>query len=351
MQVMSMASASWLCGLFAAAALGAPAGIATVGAEQITAGDVEAVASAAFAEQRDAYQSELKQLEARHAREHHQLLEQELERLLDRRALELEAASQGASAAAVTASIVVAAVSDTEVSSFYEANKARIGEPFAQAEKQVRDYLAAEHNKLASRAFYDQLRSRYHIRSELPPHREPVSVSGPSRGRADAPVTIVEFADFQCPYCEQSTSILKALQAKYGDQLRLVFRHLPLVDIHPNALVAARAAVCADQQGKFWPMHDAMFGDQDALDPAALSKTARRLGLDTRRYAACLDADATTRLVNADANAAFELDLSSTPSFLVNGRLLVGSAPEAELDALIKDELQRAGGNRPQQPQ
>jgi protein-disulfide isomerase len=342
MQASSLVPASWLFAMFATAALGAPAGIATVGAAQLTASDIEAAASAAFAEQRAGYESELKQLAARHAREHHQLLEQELERLLDRRALELEAESRGASAAAVTAGIAVAAVSDTEVSSFYEANKARIGEPFAQAEKQVRDYLAAEHNKLASRAFYDQLRGRYHIRSELPPHREAVSVSGPARGRADAPVTIVEFADFQCPYCKQSTSILKALQAKYGDQLRLVFRHLPLVDIHPNALVAARAAVCADQQGKFWPMHDAMFGNQDALDPAPLSKTAGRLGLDTRQFATCLEDDATTRLVNADANAAFELDLSSTPSFLVNGRLLVGSAPETDFDALIKDELQRA---------
>jgi protein-disulfide isomerase len=121
-----------------------------------------------------------------------------------------------------------------------------------------------------------------------------------------------------------------------------VFRHLPLVDIHDNALQAARAAVCAERQGKFWPVHDALFLNQDALEAPALDNMVRAQGVDMDRQSKCVAEAATMDTIDADSNAAFELGISSTPAFLVNGRLIVGSASMEELDDLIQDELRRA---------
>lgn len=341
---ISIAFSLYVC---AAAADSGQAVIARWAGQPITASDVESASSALFAEHRASFSSELRQLQARQAREYHELLARELERLLDRRALDMEVAARDVSAEKLLSQIDVAPVTDVEVRAFYAANRARIGEPYEQAEAEIREHLVSQHTTAATRAFYDRLRQRHEIHSGLQPHREQVNATGASVGPADAPVTIVEFADFQCPYCAQSASVLKSLRTKYGDRLRLVFRHLPLVDIHPSALSAARAAVCADQQGKFWAMHEAMYGNQNALDPAALENTARKLGLNSDRYARCVAEDATTRQIDADANAAFELGISSTPSFLINGRLIVGSPPEGELTALIEDELRRTDQANP----
>jgi protein-disulfide isomerase len=128
--------------------------------------------------------------------------------------------------------------------------------------------------------------------------------------------------------------------------VRLVFRNLPLVSVHPNALVAAAAGVCADRQGKFWPMHDAMYDDQSALSEPALTETAKRLGLDGERFSSCLADPATRAVLQTDVDAANELNFSSTPSFLINGRPLQGSVAIDRFESIINDELQRAHGRK-----
>ncbi|MFI4914501.1 MAG: DsbA family protein, partial [Steroidobacterales bacterium] len=137
-----------------------------------------------------------------------------------------------------------------------------------------------------------------------------------------------------------------AVLAKHPDDVRLVFRHLPLTSLHPNAQIAAEAAVCADAQGKFWEMHDAMFGDQNSLAASSLKQTAQRLGLDTGQFASCLSDAKTSQTVATDARAANALGVSGTPSFFINGRLIDGNVPQEQFEALIGEELQRAPNRR-----
>jgi len=111
-------------------------------------------------------------------------------------------------------------------------------------------------------------------------------------------------------------------------------------------MVAAQAAVCAEQQGKFWQMHDALYADQDALDSNGLKATAKRLGLDMERYGSCVADPATALKVNADADAAAQLGIGGTPFFFVNGRPINGSVPQQSFDAIVADELQRAAAPR-----
>src|SRR5262249_4034811 len=184
---------------------------------------------------------------------------------LDRRALELEAQARHTTPGDLLAGIRGAAVFDEEARAYYEANKKRTTQTFDQVQPQITQYLATQHNATATRDFYYDLRARHGIKLTLAPYRVQVAATGPARGQAQAPVTIIEFADFQCPYCQQAEEVLRTVMANHGDAVRLVFRNLPLSNVHPNATIAAIAGVCADRQGKFWDMHDAMFTDQKAL--------------------------------------------------------------------------------------
>jgi len=169
-----------------------------------------------------------------------------------------------------------------------------------------------------------------------------VNASGPARGKPTAPVTIVEFGDFQCPYCAQAEATLQAVLAKHPDDVRLVFRHFPLTELHPNAQISAVAAVCADQQGKFWELHDAMYRDQGALSAAALQVAAARAGVDTDRYAQCMQDPQALQVINSDLRAGTEAGVAGTPAFFVNGRPLGGNVPLEAFEAILKDELARA---------
>jgi protein-disulfide isomerase len=134
--------------------------------------------------------------------------------------------------------------------------------------------------------------------------------------------------------------------ARYPREVRVVFRNLPLTQIHPNAKIAAEAAVCADRQGKFWEMHDAMYDDQSALNLDALKSAATRLGLDADRFSACLADGSTSQSLDLDAKAAHELGLTGTPYFFVNGRPIDGNVPVEKFESLIQDELHRAAQHR-----
>ncbi len=141
------------------------------------------------------------------------------------------------------------------------------------------------------------------------------------RGAPDAPVTIVEYADFECPYCGQAEPTIRELLAgEERDELRYVFRHLPLTDVHPNATMAAEAAEAAGAQGMFWEMHDRLFEHQDTLAPKDLRRHAEALGLDVERFAEDLRTRAWAPRVREDVQSADESGVSGTPSFFVNGR-------------------------------
>jgi protein-disulfide isomerase len=171
--------------------------------------------------------------------------------------------------------------------------------------------------------------------------RKVVDGSGPSRGNATAKVTIVEFADFECGFCARAHETVQAVLKYYGDQVRLVFRHYPL-SFHPKAPKAAEAAACADEQGKFWALHDALFDSQE-LEVEALKAQAQRAGVDTEKFDDCLDSGRMEALVKRDLAAGAKAGVSGTPAFFINGVLLSGAQPEEAFRKVIDAELARFG--------
>ncbi|WP_420329251.1 DsbA family protein [Ornithinimicrobium pekingense] len=144
------------------------------------------------------------------------------------------------------------------------------------------------------------------------------------RGPVDAPLTLVEYGDYECPFCARATGVAEELRRRFGTELRYVFRHLPLHDVHPRADLAARAAVAADLQGRFWPMHDLLFSHQDALDPDDLFGYARDLGLDVDRFVRDLDSPGVAARVRDDVASAEASGARGTPTFFVGGTRHVG---------------------------
>lgn len=173
--------------------------------------------------------------------------------------------------------------------------------------------------------------------SEIP--RVEVAAVGPSLGPEDAPVTIIEFSDFQCPYCAAAVPTIEQVMSAYPSEVRLVFRAFPL-PFHDNAYKAAEAGFCADEQGQFWPMSDWMFGHQDQLALTYLKQEAMTLGLDSAQFDACLDSGQYTSRVEEDIQAGEEAGVSGTPTFFINGRLLLGAQPFESFKKIIDEELQ-----------
>lgn len=170
------------------------------------------------------------------------------------------------------------------------------------------------------------------------PVKEIAVGSAPVKGPKNAPITIVEFSDFQCPFCSQAVPVLKRLEEAYGSKVRVAFKHLPLETMHPQAKGAAEASLAAHEQGKFWEYHDRLFANQRALDRPSLEKYAEELGLDMKRFRQALDTGKFSAAVSADSAEAFKVGADGTPTFYVNGRQVVG-ADFNQLKTIIDDEL------------
>jgi NhaA family Na+:H+ antiporter len=166
------------------------------------------------------------------------------------------------------------------------------------------------------------------------------------RGATDAPVTLVEYGDFQCPYCGDAYPVVNQLLERFGDRLRFVFRHMPLGDLHPRAPAAARAAEAAGAQGRFWQMHDRLFEHQLELSDAQLRDHAEAIGLDVERFDRDLCDAVLGRRVEDDYGSGAGSGVPSTPRFFVNGVIHLGSASRAELREAIELELAGAGDRR-----
>lgn len=168
----------------------------------------------------------------------------------------------------------------------------------------------------------------------------PISADDPSRGPADAPITMVEFSDFECPYCRSYfVNTLPRILEAYPNQVRHIFKNLPLTSIHPNAFPAAVAALCANEQGAFWDFHDKLFGMELSLGADAYQQYAADLGLSGDRFTDCLDAQRYSDQVQADYNFALQLGIRSTPTFFINGIAIVGAQPFEVFSQVIESEL------------
>jgi protein-disulfide isomerase len=172
-----------------------------------------------------------------------------------------------------------------------------------------------------------------------PNRRHTVNIAGaPALGPEQAPVTIVEFSDYQCPFCGRVEATLKQVREKYPDRVRIVFKHLPL-DIHSKALAAHAAAEAAARQGKFWEMHDKIFANQAAMSPEKYAEWARELGLDMARFERDRASAEVKARIAADKREAAQLGATGTPSFFINGKYSSGAKPFEAFQALIDAEL------------
>ena len=235
-------------------------------------------------------------------------------------------------------------VNDTDVRNFYVQNSERMqGRSFEQMSGAIQRYLADQAQNDAKESLIAELRKAGPpIRVVMDAPRTPVSIAAddPSQGKADAPVTVVEFSDFQCPFCLRANATVDQVLKTYGDKIHFVYRHYPLPN-HPNARPAAEASACAAEQGQFWPYHDRLFEQQSKLSDSDLKTHAAALGLDTARFNACFDAHKYKARVDADMQAGNEAGVNGTPAFFINGRLLSGAQPFDEFKRVIDEELAR----------
>jgi len=175
----------------------------------------------------------------------------------------------------------------------------------------------------------------------LEPSRIEVEAIGPSKGPDDAVVTIIEFSDFQCPFCQRVVPTIEQIVARYPTQVRFVFKNLPLNNIHPRAQATAEAAACAGQQGNFWDYHDLIFANNRALSDEDLERHATELGLEMEAFRQCVQNRETREIVEADLAIAEELQISGTPSFLVNGIPMHGAQSFESFSEVIDAEIAR----------
>jgi protein-disulfide isomerase len=154
----------------------------------------------------------------------------------------------------------------------------------------------------------------------------PASERDHSQGPAGARLTLVEFGDYQCPYCGAAHPVVKRLQASFGKELRFIFRNFPLTEMHPFAMIAAEAAEAAALQGKFWEMHDLIFENQVQLEPAAIPLWARQVGLDLEKFGAAIRQGEISRRIKEDRRGGISSGVNGTPCFFINGARFDGPA-------------------------
>lgn len=168
----------------------------------------------------------------------------------------------------------------------------------------------------------------------------PVSASDHAMGANDAPLTLVEYGDYQCPYCGQAYSIVKQLQDVFGAALRLVFRNMPLANVHPDAEFAAEAAEAVGLQGKFWPIHDTLFENQCDLSEVAVLRYAEDVGADVHEVQDALSQGVTLERVRADVEGGIRSGVNGTPTFFVNGERYDSSWALDPLHEYLKEVLE-----------
>jgi len=321
---------------------GMPAPLAEVNGDAITAEDLERALGA-----------RLRQLE----QQVYELKRKQLDALIADRLLAQEATKRGMSVAALLDAEVTAKVglvTEHEVEAFYQANKTRLRGEEATVRDQIRTYLQQQKLTAQRAQFVEALRSQAKVvdRLQAPPVvRVEVPIDRAAiRGAADAPVTIVEFSDFHCPFCKRVQPTLAQLLERYPGKVKLAYRDFPIDSLHPQARRAAEAARCARDQGKFWEYHDLLFAGPASGAPEDLERFAGQVGLDVAAFGGCLAGGTHRAAVQRDVDEAARLGLSGTPAFFINGRPLTGAQPLEAFARVIEEELAAAGsptGHKP----
>jgi len=305
--------------------------VATIDGKPVTAKDLD-----------EDLKPELEQLDQKYKKDRFDLRKQGLQQYVIKRLIDAEAKKEGLTEEAYLKKHVeeaVPEVSADEAKKFYDQNQARMGgKSFDEMKDKLVGYLTNQKRQEAAGKLFDSLEAKAKVDIKLEEPVVQVEAVGPSMGPATAPVTIVEFSDFQCPFCSKVEPTIKRVMADYAGKVRFVFRDYPL-PFHEHAEKAAEASHCAEAQDKYWPMHDAMFEHQDQLDVDGLKKLAAGIGLDAAKFATCLDSGKMKETVAANQKAGTAVGVQGTPHFFINGHPLDGAQPYEAFKQAVEHEL------------
>ena len=271
--------------------------------------------------------------------------EQAVKEYVEQRLLEAEAKKQHMTPEQLLekeAGGAVEDVSDKDIEGFLTSKGLSLNDPRIRKED-VRDYLKYRKRFDKRQSYVTKLEQTANVRLLLKEPESPkvkvVTDGYPTWGNAKAPVTIVEFSDFQCPYCSRAVPTLDRIKQEYGpDKVRIVFRDMPLPS-HNRSNFAANAAHCAEEQGKFWEYHNTLFQNQSKLEDSDLKSYAKNLGLDASKFGDCYDKKKHQEMIDKSRKEAEELGIQATPSFVINGSLLQGAQPFER----FKEKIDHAG--------
>ncbi|HSR68930.1 MAG TPA: thioredoxin domain-containing protein [Acidobacteriota bacterium] len=317
--------------------------LAVVNGVKIMRSEVEKKAADAF----ESLRVERLQFEAEQKQKRHDVVLRHLEEMVADRVLELEAQAQGMEQQELLETQVfnkVAEPAEEEIEQVYEINKSRLRQPLEAVRPQIINFLQGRQRENLLQQYIEELKVKYDVSQSVQPFRYDIEHQGhPSKGPEDAPVVLVEFSDFECPYCTRMNDTLNVITEKYGDKVMRVFRQFPLNSIHPNAQRAAEASLCAFEQGKFWEMHGRLFERPAALSVDAISEKAVDIGLDQTEFQACLTSGRHADVVEADMQDGRIAGVSGTPALFINGRPVRGAASADQVSDLIDEEIKRQG--------
>ncbi len=309
--------------------------VAKVGGQTINAGELD-----------EAVKRDLNKLEQSYQERVYEIRKQALDGMIRKRLVEAKAKAQGVTPEELLQKTVVAKSpepNDAEIQALYERAKAGGQQlpPLDQVKPDIAKFIKQQKSQQAMNDFYEELKKEANVEVLLPPYLPPkvvVAAEGPSKGPQSAPVTIVEFSDFQCPFCVKAEGTVKDLLTAYPEKIRLVYRDFPL-PFHKNAQKAAEASHCAADQGKYWEMHDKLFSSQEKLALGDLKGYARDLGLDGAKFDRCLDSGDKGKVVDGSKKAGEEAGVSGTPAFFINGRMLSGAQPLESFKQIVDQEI------------
>jgi len=238
--------------------------------------------------------------------------------------------------------------SDADLRAVYEVMQT--DQPYEKVSEDLKKQIMDRRRDKARKAYVEALRKQDNAQVMLDsPSVQVASIGAPSIGPANAPVKVVEFADYQCPYCKQVHPDLQKLREEFPQQMVLVYEDFPL-PMHPFAEKAAEASHCADDQGKFWEYHDGLFAHSGPLDADALKGVARSLNLDQAKFTQCLDSGKEAPTVAKGLAEGKKLGLTGTPTFFINGHMVAGATKYDVLKEMVTHQLpptsndQRSGG-------
>jgi protein-disulfide isomerase len=273
----------------------------------------------------------------------YQIKKKALDNLINQKLVDAEAKKKGVTTDKLyeqEADAKVPEPTDAELNAIYAVQKEQINRPFEEVKPQLQQSLKKAKIQQARQEYSARLREQAKIAVLLSPPKVQVTFD-PKRvkGNPKARVMIVEFSDFQCPYCGQVEATLKSVLAKHEGVVALAFRDMPISQIHPFAQGAAEAARCAGEQGKFWEYHDLLFADQGALDRSGLVAKAAKLQLDPKQFETCISSEKYKSQVQQDNQEGMRAGVSGTPGFFINGVFISGAQPEATFEKIIAEQL------------